>query len=51
MNNGNEIFAEIGQYSSDSVKRLKEPAGDFSVGIIELGADYYWFRCNWFNSI
>ena len=41
MANGNELFAEIGQYSSE-YKRLKEPAGDFSVALLELGADYYY---------
>ena len=41
MSNGNELFAEIGRYTSD-YSRLKEPAGDFSVALLELGPDYYW---------
>ena len=41
MSNGNELFAEIGRYTSD-YRRLKEPAGDFSVALLELGADYYY---------
>ena len=39
--NGNEMFAEMGLYTS-KYKRLKEPAGDFSTALLELGADYYW---------
>jgi outer membrane receptor protein involved in Fe transport len=41
MSNGNELFAEIGRYTSD-YSRLKEPAGDFSVALLELGPNYYW---------
>ncbi|MDA9621797.1 TonB-dependent receptor [Gammaproteobacteria bacterium] len=41
MSNGKELFAEIGRYTSD-YSRLKEPAGDFSVALLELGSDYYW---------
>jgi iron complex outermembrane receptor protein len=41
MSNGKELFAEIGRYTSD-YSRLKEPAGDFPVALLELGSDYYW---------
>jgi len=41
MNNGNEMFAEIGRYESDSVKR--DNNGSFTAGIISIPADYYWF--------
>ncbi|MDC3288851.1 TonB-dependent receptor [Gammaproteobacteria bacterium] len=41
MSNGKELFAEIGRYTSD-YSRLKEPAGDFAVALLELGPDYYW---------
>jgi len=41
MSNGNELFAEVGRYTSD-YSRLKEPAGDFAVALLELGPDYYW---------
>jgi len=41
LSNGNEMFAEMGLYTS-KYKRLKEPAGDFSTALLELGADYYW---------
>ena len=41
MSNGKELFAEIGRYTSD-YSRLKEPAGDFSVALLELGPNYYW---------
>ena len=40
MTNGNEIFAEIGQYNSE-YRRLKEPAGDFSTALLNIGPDYY----------
>ena len=39
--NGNEMFAEFGLYTS-KYKRLKEPAGDFSTALLELGPNYYW---------
>ena len=39
--NGSEMFAEIGSYSS-KYKRLKEPGGDFSIALLELGSDYYY---------
>jgi iron complex outermembrane receptor protein len=41
MKNGNEMFAEIGRYESDSVK--KDNNGSFTAGIINIPADYYWF--------
>jgi len=41
MSNGKELFAEIGRYTSD-YSRLKEPAGDFSVALLQLGPDYYY---------
>ncbi|NDD49223.1 MAG: TonB-dependent receptor [Alphaproteobacteria bacterium] len=41
MNNGNEMFAEIGRYESDSIKR--DNNGSFTAGIISIPADYYWF--------
>ena len=40
MTDGNEIFAEIGQYNSE-YRRLKEPAGDFSTALLNIGPDYY----------
>ena len=40
LDNGNELFAEIGQYNSD-YRRLKEPAGDFSTALLNIGPDYY----------
>ena len=41
MANGNELFAEIGQYNSE-YRRLKEPAGDFSTALLNIGPDYYY---------
>ena len=41
LDNGNELFAEIGQYNSD-YRRLKEPAGDFSTALLNIGPDYYY---------
>ena len=41
MNNGNEMFAEIGRYESDSIKR--DNNGSFTAGIINVPANYYWF--------
>jgi outer membrane receptor protein involved in Fe transport len=41
MSNGKELFAEIGRYTSD-YSRLKEPAGDFSVALLQLGPNYYY---------
>tara|TARA_B100000902_G_C27315601_1_gene921119 strand:- start:74 stop:3028 length:2955 start_codon:yes stop_codon:yes gene_type:complete len=43
MSNGKELFAEIGRYTSD-YSRLKEPAGDFSVALLQLGPDYYYSK-------
>tara|TARA_B100000902_G_scaffold285_1_gene357 strand:- start:2557 stop:5466 length:2910 start_codon:yes stop_codon:yes gene_type:complete len=40
MGNGQEFFAEIGQYNSE-YSRLKEPAGDFSTALLNIGPDYY----------
>ena len=40
MGNGQEFFAEIGQYNSE-YRRLKEPAGDFSTALLNIGPDYY----------
>ena len=41
MDNGMEMFAEIGRYESNSLK--KDNNGSFTAGIIDLPADYYWF--------
>ena len=41
FDNGNELFAELGQYNSD-YRRLKEPAGDFSTALLNIGPDYYY---------
>ena len=41
MSNGKELFGEIGRYTSD-YSRLKEPGGDFSVALLQLGPDYYY---------
>jgi outer membrane receptor protein involved in Fe transport len=41
MSDGKELFAEIGSYSSE-YSRNKEPAGDFSTALLELGSDYYY---------
>ncbi len=38
---GMELFAELGQYNSD-YRRLKEPAGDFSTALLNIGSDYYY---------
>ncbi len=43
LDNGAEMFAEFGMYTS-KYKRLKEPAGDFSTALLELGGDYYWSK-------
>jgi outer membrane receptor protein involved in Fe transport len=43
LEGGSEFFAEIGSYNSDYM-RHKEPAGDFSTALLELGADYYWMN-------
>ena len=43
MSNGKELFAEIGRYTSD-YSRLKEPGGDFSVALLQLGPDYYYSK-------
>ena len=40
MTNGNELFAELGRYNSE-YRRLKEPAGDFSTALLNIGPDYY----------
>jgi outer membrane receptor protein involved in Fe transport len=49
LQNGNEIFAELGQYNSD-YKRLKEPAGDFSTALLNIGPDYYYTNLLGINS-
>ena len=36
-----EMFAEIGRYESNSLK--KDNNGSFTAGIINIPADYYWF--------
>ena len=41
MRNGMEMFAEIGRYESNSLK--KDNNGSFTAGIINIPADYYWF--------
>ena len=41
LENGNELFAEIGQYRSNSSKF--DNNGSFTAGIVSLPADYYWF--------
>jgi outer membrane receptor protein involved in Fe transport len=41
MNNGMEMFAEIGRYESNSLK--KDNNGSFTAGIIAVPSDYYWF--------
>ena len=41
LQNGNEFFAELGLYNSD-YRRLKEPAGDFSTALLNIGPDYYY---------
>ena len=43
LDNGSEFFAEIGSYNSDYM-RHKEPAGDFSTALLQLGPDYYWMN-------
>ena len=42
LENGNELFAEIGQYRSNSSKF--DNNGAFTAGIVSLPADYYWFN-------
>ena len=49
LQNGNEFFAELGQYNSD-YKRLKEPAGDFSTALLNIGPDYYYTNLLGINS-
>ncbi len=49
LQNGNELFAEIGQYNSD-YRRLKEPAGDFSTALLNIGPDYYYTNLLGINS-
>ena len=41
LDGGSEFFAEIGSYNSEYM-RHKEPAGDFSTALLELGPNYYW---------
>jgi outer membrane cobalamin receptor len=41
LDGGAEFFAEIGSYNSEYM-RHKEPAGDFSTALLELGPNYYW---------
>jgi outer membrane cobalamin receptor len=41
LDGGAEFFAEIGSYNSEYM-RNKEPAGDFSTALLELGPNYYW---------
>ena len=43
LQNGSEFFAEFGSYNSDYM-RHKEPAGDFSTALLQLGPDYYWMN-------
>ncbi len=49
LQNGNELFAEIGQYNSE-YRRLKEPAGDFSTALLNIGPDYYYTSLLGINS-
>ena len=49
LQNGNEFFAELGQYNSD-YRRLKEPAGDFSTALLNIGPDYYYTNLLGINS-
>jgi len=49
LQNGDELFAEIGQYNSD-YRRLKEPAGDFSTALLNIGPDYYYTNLLGINS-
>ena len=49
LQNGNELFAEIGQYNSE-YRRLKEPAGDFSTALLNIGPDYYYTNLLGINS-
>ena len=49
LENGNELFAEIGRYNSD-YRRLKEPAGDFSTALLNIGPDYYYTELLGINS-
>ena len=41
LDGGQELFAELGQYNSD-YRRLKEPAGDFSTALLNIGPNYYY---------
>ncbi len=49
LQNGNEFFAELGQYNSD-YRRLKEPAGDFSTALLNISPDYYYTNLLGINS-
>ncbi|URQ67176.1 TonB-dependent receptor [SAR86 cluster bacterium] len=49
LQNGNEFFSELGQYNSD-YRRLKEPAGDFSTALLNIGPDYYYTNLLGINS-
>ena len=49
MDNGSELFAELGRYDSE-YRRLKEPAGDFSTALLNIGADYYYSNLIGLNS-
>jgi len=42
MDNGMEMFAEIGQYKSKSLKNSM--MGGFKAGIFSINPDYYWFK-------
>ena len=48
MTNGNELFAELGRYNSE-YRRLKEPAGDFSTALLNIGPDYYFTNLHGIN--
>ena len=41
LDGGTELFAELGQYNSD-YRRLKEPAGDFSTALLNIGSNYFY---------
>ena len=40
------FLQKLGQYNSE-YRRLKEPAGDFSTALLNIGADYYYSNLNW----
>ena len=46
MDNGSELFAELGRYDSE-YRRLKEPAGDFSTALLNIGRRLLLFKPNW----